>query len=229
MERGARAAGEGWLVTFGVQPTRGETGYGYIRCGKQLSTGVHRVDSFLEKPAAPLAAQLASDGRHYWNAGIFMFRVDAFLSALEAHAPDVLRSVQAAVRGGTREEGRFRPDARCFEAAPATSVDVAVMEKAGQVAVVPVTMEWSDLGSWDALYDAVDKDAQGSGTSGDVVAIGCRNSLIRSSGPLVAVIGVDDLIIVATADAVLVIPRGESQRVREAVAACRAVGREDVL
>ena len=229
VERGAPAAGDGWLVTFGVQPTRGETGYGYIRRGDELSAGVHRVERFVEKPAAGVAAQLASDGAHYWNAGIFMFRADAFLSALETYAPDVLRSVDAAVRRGTIEEGRFRPDARSFEDAPSISVDHAVMEKAGRVAVVPVSMQWSDLGSWDSLYEALDKDALGSGTSGDVVAIGCKNSLIRSSGPVVAAIGVEDLIIVATGDAVLVIPRGESQRVREAVEACRAADRHEVL
>lgn len=229
VDRAAPAAGDGWLVTFGIRPTSGETGYGYIRRGDRLSAELHRVERFLEKPKPRIAAQLACDGNHYWNAGIFMFRADAILAALETHAPDVLRSVQNSVALGKTGEGRFRPNGRAFQAAPSISVDHAIMEKAGQVAVVPVDMEWSDLGSWDALYEALEKDAEGNRTSDEVVAIRCRNSLIRSSGPVVAAIGVEGLIIVATSDAVLVVARGESQRVREAVEACRAADRHEVL
>jgi mannose-1-phosphate guanylyltransferase/mannose-1-phosphate guanylyltransferase/mannose-6-phosphate isomerase len=229
VERARSAAEAGWLVTFGVQPTRAETGYGYIRRSDELSSGAHRVERFVEKPEAAVAARLAADGEHYWNAGIFMFRADAFLSALETHAPDVLGAVRSSVELGSTGERRFRPDADAFEGARSISVDHAVMEKSGQVAVVPVDMGWSDLGSWDSLYEALVKDAEGNGASGDVMAIGCTNSLIRSSGPLVAAIGVEDLIIVATEDAVLVMPRGESQRVREAVEACRAADRPKLL
>ncbi len=216
-------------LTFGVRPTRAETGYGYIHRGDHLSPGVHRVQSFVEKPAAEIATQLAADGQHVWNAGIFMFRAEAFLSAMEKHAPDVLQAVRTSVWNGTAEEGRFRPEPSSFQTAPSISVDHAILEKADRVAVVPVSMEWSDVGSWDALYEAVDKDADGSGIAGDVVAIGCSGSLIQSSGPLVAAIGVEDLIIIATKDAILVTRRGESQRVREAVEACREQGREDLL
>ncbi|MDP9412585.1 MAG: mannose-1-phosphate guanylyltransferase/mannose-6-phosphate isomerase [Pseudomonadota bacterium] len=229
VQRAVPVAQSGWLVTFGVRPTRAETGYGYIHRGDHLSPGVHRVQSFVEKPAAEIATQLAADGQHVWNAGIFMFRAEAFLSAMEKHAPDVLQAVRTSVRNGTAGEGRFRPEPSSFQTAPSISVDHAILEKAERVAVVPVSMEWSDVGSWDALYEALEKDAYGSGTAGDVVAIGCNGSLIQSSGPLVAAIGVEDLIIVATEDAVLVMPRGESQRVREAVEACREQGREDLL
>jgi mannose-1-phosphate guanylyltransferase/mannose-1-phosphate guanylyltransferase/mannose-6-phosphate isomerase len=229
VQRARPSAEAGWLVTFGIQPTRAETGYGYIRRSNELSSGTHRVERFVEKPGAAVAAQLAADGQHYWNAGIFMFRADAFLSALETHAPDVLAAVRSSVELGSAREGRFRPDADAFEGAPSISIDHAVMEKSGQVAVVPVEMGWSDLGSWDSLYEALAKDGGGNGTSGDVLAIGCSNSLIRSSGPLVAAIGVEDLIIVATEDAVLVMPRGDSQRVREAVEACRAADRQKLL
>lgn len=226
---GVGAAECGWLVTFGIEPTKAETGYSYIRQGQALSAGVHQVERFLEKPSADVAAQLVSDGQHVWNAGIFMFKAGAYLNALGKHAPDVFLAVEASVRNGREGEGSFRPEQRSFERAPLISIDHAVMEQADRVAVVPASMQWSDVGSWDALYDALDKDAYGSGIAGDVVAIGCSGSLIQSSGPLVAAIGVEDLIIIATKDAVLVMPRGESQRVREVVEACRTADRDDLL
>ncbi len=227
--RGVGAAECGWLVTFGIEPTKAKTGYGYIRRGQPLSAGVHQVERFLEKPPADVAAQLVTDGEHVWNAGIFMFTAGAYLNALDKHAPDVFLAVEASVRNGSEGEGSFRPEPSSFQTAPSISIDHAVLEKAERVAVVPVSMEWSDVGSWDALYEALEKDAYGSGTAGDVVAIGCNGSLIQSSGPLVAAIRVEDLIIVATKNAVLVMPRGESPRVREAVEACRAGNRDDLL
>ncbi len=228
VERATPLANEGWLVTFGIEPERAETGYGYIRRGKSICTGVHQVRSFLEKPPAAVAAQLAADGQHYWNSGIFMFRADVFRSALNEHASDVFREVDASVRAGTRGDGFFRPERRSFEKTPAISVDHAIMEKADKAAVVPVSMQWSDIGSWDALYDFFEESLNGE-SSDKVIAIGCKDSLIQSSGPVVAAVGVENLFIIATADAVLVMPRGESQRVREDVEACRERKLTDLL
>jgi mannose-1-phosphate guanylyltransferase/mannose-1-phosphate guanylyltransferase/mannose-6-phosphate isomerase len=183
---------------------------------------VHRVVRFREKPDAATAAGFVADGRHLWNGGIFLFRRDAFLSALEAHSPDVLKAAQAAADGRLEHGRRIHPDAAAFAASPSISIDYAVMEKAARIAVAPVTMGWSDVGSWDAIYDEAERDGGGNALTGDVLAIDSSNCLIRSDGPTVAAIGVSDLVIVASKDAVLILPRGDTQRVREAVEALKA-------
>ncbi|HEX8532662.1 MAG TPA: sugar phosphate nucleotidyltransferase [Allosphingosinicella sp.] len=221
VEAALPAAGEGWLVTFGIRPERPETGYGYVELGEEIGPGLHRVARFREKPDAATALAYVTEGRHLWNGGIFLFRPDAFLSALEAHAPDVLAAARAAT-AERREEGRcIYPGAAAFAGSPSISVDYAVMEKAERIAVAPVSMDWSDLGSWDALYEAAAKDGDGNALAGEALAIGSGGCLIRSDGPVVAAVGVNDLVIVATKGAVLVLPRGQSQRVREAVDALK--------
>lgn len=219
------AAAEGWLVTFGITPERPETGYGYVERGEEIGPGLHRVARFREKPDAATALAYVTDGRHLWNGGIFLFRPDAFLDAMETHAPEVLAAAQEAM-AARRERGRcIHPDAAAFAASPSISVDYAVMEKAERIAVAPVAMGWSDLGSWDSLYEAAAKDSDGNALAGEALAIGSGGCLIRSDGPVVTAVGVNDLVIVATRDAVLVLPRGETQRVREAVEALKAKGR----
>jgi mannose-1-phosphate guanylyltransferase/mannose-1-phosphate guanylyltransferase/mannose-6-phosphate isomerase len=222
VEAALPVAEEGWLVTFGIEPERPETGYGYIERGEAIGEGVHRVVRFREKPDAATAAGFVADGRHLWNGGIFLFRRDAFLSALEAHSPDVLKAAQAAADGRLEHGRRIHPDAAAFAASPSISIDYAVMEKAARIAVAPVTMGWSDVGSWDAIYDEAERDGGGNALTGDVLAIDSSNCLIRSDGPTVAAIGVSDLVIVASKDAVLILPRGDTQRVREAVEALKA-------
>ena len=219
-------AEEGWLVTFGIAPDRAETGYGYIRRGEALAPGVERVDRFLEKPDAPTAAAFVADGRHLWNGGIFLFRAGALIDELERHAPDILAACRAAIAAGASDGIRISPDPEAFAQSPAISIDYAVMEKAERVAVVPVSMGWSDIGSWDALHDVGDKDPDGNLVAGDAVALDSGNCLIRSAGPTVVTVGVQDLIVIATADSVLIVPRGQSQRVREAVEALKALGKE---
>jgi mannose-1-phosphate guanylyltransferase/mannose-1-phosphate guanylyltransferase/mannose-6-phosphate isomerase len=221
VEAALPAAAEGWLVTFGIAPERPETGYGYIERGEEIGPGLHRVARFREKPDAATALAYATDGRHLWNGGIFLFRPDAFLDALGAHAPEVLAAARAAIEGRRAEGRRVYPDAAAFAASPSISVDYAVMEKAERIAVAPVAMGWSDLGSWDSLYEAAEKDSDGNALAGRALAIGSGGCLIRTDGPAVAVVGVNDLVIVATKDAVLVLPRGQTQRVREAVDALR--------
>ena len=219
------AADDGWLVTFGIHPTHPETGYGYIRRGGELMPGVFAAQGFVEKPDLETAKGYLASGDYSWNGGIFLFRADAYLQALATHAPDVLRAAQQAM-AGVDGSGRVHPDATAFSAAPSISIDYAVMEQAERVAVVPATMDWSDLGSWDALHQlAVETgavDADGNALSGDALAIDADNNLLRAEGTLIAAVGVDNLIVVATPDAVLVLPRGESQRVKEAVDALKA-------
>ena len=211
-------AGQDWLVTFGVRPDRPETGYGYIRRGEALGPGLFRAMRFVEKPDLATAETFLADGGYDWNAGIFLFRAGAFLEALATHASDIAAQVGAAMDRATREEGVVSPDATAFEAVRAQSIDRAVMEHADRIAVVPVDMQWSDVGSWQALFDASPKDGDSNALSGEVVALDSRGCLIRSDGPLVVAVGIEDLAVIATGDAVLIVPRDRAQRVQDAVA-----------
>ena len=214
---GLPLAEQGWLVTFGIRPEAPETGYGYIRRGEALAPGAFRAEAFVEKPDRVTAERYLSEGNYDWNAGIFLFRADAVIAALGAHAPDILEPVERSLAAASPEADRLRPEAGDFSQARAQSIDHAVMEKADRVAVVPVGMGWSDVGSWDALGDLGQPDSAGNVASGDAVLVDSRNCLVRSEGPVVVTIGAENLIVVATADAVLVVPRGQSQRVKEAV------------
>lgn len=216
----------GWIVTFGMKPDRAETGYGYIARGAALGEGVFAAAGFVEKPDAAAAQAFVTEGGHDWNGGIFLMRADTYLEALEAFAPDILKATAAAMAGAREERARLMPDAAAFAASPAQSIDYAVMEKAGKVAVAPASIGWSDIGSFDALHLASDKDADGNVVAGPGFAIDAHGCLIRSEGLLVAAVGVEDLVIIATADAVLVVPRNQSQRVREAVEALKERGKD---
>ena len=222
VESGAALARGGWLVTFGISADRPETGYGYIRRGEAIGGGAYRVERFTEKPDAATAASYLAEGGHDWNAGIFLFRADAFLDALTRFQPAVSEAVRAASFAATREGGRAIPDAEAFAMAPAESIDRGVMEKSDRVAVVPVAMGWSDVGSWEAVHALGPLDADGNAVSGDAVAVDSRNCLVRSDGPVVVALGVEDLVVVATERAVLVVPRGQTQRVKEAIEALEA-------
>jgi mannose-1-phosphate guanylyltransferase/mannose-1-phosphate guanylyltransferase/mannose-6-phosphate isomerase len=224
VRRALPLAEQGWLVTFGIVPHRAETGYGYIRQGDAIAAGVHRAESFVEKPDAATAETLLAGGDHFWNGGIFLFRADAYLVALGTHAPEVLHAARRAMANRTGSERLVYPDAEAFAAAPSISVDYAVMEKADAVAVVPVAMGWSDIGSWDALYEAGAADDGGNLLTGNVVARDSRGCLIRSDGPTIVTVGVKDLIVVASGDSILILPRGQSQRVKEALEAVAASG-----
>ncbi len=210
----------GWLVTFGITPNAPETGYGYIRIGEEISPGAHKVSRFVEKPDAATAAIMLASGDHVWNGGIFMFRADAFLRALAAHAPAMLAASQAAMDRAVQSGARVLPDLDSFAISPADSIDYAVMEKAERVAVVPVDMGWSDVGSWDALH-TLGADEDGDAHHGDVIALDTSNCLIRSDGIQIAAVGVADLIIVASGDRVLILPRGQSQHVKRVVQAIK--------
>ena len=206
-------AERGWLATFGITPDAPETGYGYIAMGEEAGPGVRRVERFVEKPDRATAEAMLTQGGYVWNGGIFLFRADAYLRALESFAPAMLAATRAAMEGAVRTGYHVHPDADAFAASPADSIDYAVMEKADRVAVVPVAMGWSDIGSWDALH------AIGAGHVGDVLAIDTENCLLRSDGIRIAAVGVKDLIVVASGDSVLIVPRGQSQDVKRIVQA----------
>lgn len=216
---------QGWLVTFGIAPDRPETGYGWIRMGEEVAAGVHAVARFVEKPPLDRAEAMLASGDHLWNGGIFLFRADMYLAALAAYAPGMLTAAQDAMAGARVEGGRIFPDADAFATSPSESIDYAVMEKAERVAVVPVSMRWSDLGSWDALHEISERDAQGNAHAGheggEVIAIDTRNCLVRSDGARIALVGVEDLIVVASGQDVLVLPRGRSQEVKKLIEAMK--------
>lgn len=210
---------DGWLVTFGIAPDAPETGYGWIQVGDQLAEGVHRVARFVEKPPRDRAEAMLAAGDHVWNGGIFLFRADMFLGALAAHAPAILTAAQTAMRLARREGVRVYPDAEAFGASPSDSIDYAVMERADRVAVVPVAMGWSDVGSWDALLAISPCDERGNHHRGEVLAIDTNNCLIRSDGVRISAVGVSDLIVVACGNDVMIVPRGRSQDVKKLIEA----------
>ena len=210
----------GWLATFGITPDAPETGYGYIQTGEDVAPGAHRVDRFVEKPDAATARAMLAQGGYVWNGGIFLFRADAYLRALGEFAPAMLEASRAAMESAVRDGRRILPDADAFAASPADSIDYAVMEKAERVAVVPVSMGWSDIGSWDALH-ALNADAEGNAHSGDIIALDTANCLLSSDGIRIAAVGISDLIVVASGDSVLIMPRGQSQSVKRVVLALK--------
>lgn len=222
-------AREGWIVTFGMAPDRPETGYGYIRRGAAIGDGVFAAERFVEKPDAETAVRYLADGGYDWNGGIFLLRADVAIEGLRTHAPEILAAAREAFDRAARDGVRIVPEAAAFRAAPSQSIDYALMEKAGKVAVMPVSIGWSDIGSWDALHDRLPHDEDGNAIAGDVVALDARGCLIRSDGPVIAAIGVNDLVIVATADAVLVVPRDQAQRVKEIVDALGKDGRGSLI
>lgn len=215
---------QGWLATFGITPDGPETGYGYIKRGEALADGVARVDSFVEKPDRETAEAYLATGRYSWNGGIFLFGAGAYLDALDRHAPDMLARVRESMEKAAQDGSRIFPERHAFAASPSQAVDYAVMEKADKVAVAPVEMGWSDVGSWDALHAISDQDDHGNARHGEVFAIDTKACMIRSEGPVVAAVGVKDLIVIATPDAVLIMPRGASQEVKRAVEALKKDG-----
>ena len=222
IEAGRAAAEAGDIVTFGIEPDRPATGYGYIAAhaedGGAERSGVRRVDRFIEKPEAAHAQALLDAGDHYWNAGIFLARASTWIDAMERHVPDMLVAARASLDAAAREGGTIRPDSEEFARSPSQSIDYAVMEKEEAISVVPVSMGWSDIGSWQSLFDAATRDHGDNSVGAGHVAFDSAGTLIRSSGPRVAAIGVEGLVIIATPEAVLVVPREHSQRVREAAA-----------
>lgn len=206
---------DGWLATYGIKPTEPETGYGYIQSGSAVGAGVHAVKRFVEKPEIESAAAMIKAGDHFWNGGIFLFRADIYLNAVEAHAPEIDVAVRNAMSKAQRVGNLIHPEATSFASCPTNSIDYAIMEKAPKVAVVPVSMGWSDVGSWDALYEVGDKGADGNVLSGSVRINESHGNLIHTNGIRVSVHGVEDLLIIANGNEVVIMPRGASQKVTD--------------
>jgi mannose-1-phosphate guanylyltransferase/mannose-6-phosphate isomerase len=212
VEAATRLAEQGLLTTFGVVPTRAETGFGYIERGDPLPGGF-AVRRFVEKPEAAAAERFLSTGNYLWNSGMFMFRASAFLSELSIRAPSVLEAARRAVSDAT-SDGRIMRLGKAFEAAPSISIDHAVMEKTESAAVVPLSAGWNDIGSFQALWEASKRDDAGNALSGDVVISEVRGSLVRSEDRLVVVVGLEGVVVIDTPDALLVIARERAQDVK---------------
>ena len=222
-------AESGALVTFGVHPVRPETGYGYIRAGLPTGpgTGACRVDRFVEKPDARTAAAWIEDGRYFWNSGMFVFGAGRYMHELGVHAPEVRDAVAAAHREAVEDLGFVRLDMASFTESPAISVDHAVMERTAGAVMVPLDAGWSDIGSWATLAELGESDEAGNVVQGDVLLERTRNTYVRGGDRLVATVGVEDLVIADTADAVLVAGKGAAEDVRKVVAALESAGREE--
>lgn len=223
------AARAGHLVTFGIAPSAPETGYGYIQQGARLSDidGCFAVARFVEKPDLATAQGYLTDGGYAWNSGMFLFSARSFLEELACHRADMDRLCRMAIAKRTQDLDFIRPDGETFEAIAGDSIDYAVMEPTSRAAMVPVDMGWNDVGSWTALWDIGTRDTQDNVTIGDVLLQDSTRSYVRSDGPLVAAVGIEDTIVVATGDAVLVTRRDMAQKVKDIVAALKQSGREE--
>lgn len=212
-------AGQGGLVTFGIQPSAPETGYGYIRLGEPLAdcSGAYKVGRFVEKPDLETAAGYLASGDYFWNSGMFLFKPEVYLAELARLQPQMLELIRKAFEGSYRDLDFCRLEEQAFADCPSNSIDYAVMEHTNLAAVVPVDIGWNDVGSWTALWEVQGRDADGNSLRGDVFVEGVQNSLIRAESRIVAAIGVKDLIIVETSDAVLVAHKDCAQEVKKVV------------
>ncbi|MGD0141580.1 MAG: mannose-1-phosphate guanylyltransferase/mannose-6-phosphate isomerase [Rhizomicrobium sp.] len=223
------AARGGALVTFGVTPDGPETGYGYVQRGPALADapGAFRVARFVEKPDRQTAETYLAAGDYFWNSGMFLFSAATLLQEMAQLQPEILDACRKAVVKGRRDADFFRLDETEFLASPANSLDYALMEHTTHAAIVPVDMGWSDVGSWGSLWDIADKSDDNNVVRGDVLLTHVRNCYLRSDGPLVAAVGVEDLVVVATNDAVLVTRRDAAQDVKKIVDELERQGRSE--
>jgi mannose-1-phosphate guanylyltransferase/mannose-6-phosphate isomerase len=230
VDRAQTLARDGMLVTFGVQPTHPSTEYGYIKRGAGLGgEGCFRVDRFVEKPDAATAQSYLDSGDHAWNSGMFVFPVRPFLAELEAFNPDIVAACRKAAAGRGADLDFIRLDAAAFAESPTDSIDYAVMEKTGKAAVVTADFRWNDVGAWNALWDLAEKDGDGNALIGDVVAEDVAGCYLRNEdGGLVAALGLRDLCVVATGDAVFVAPRARASEVKALVERLAGAGRGEI-
>jgi len=226
VEIAAAAARDGAIATFGIKAKTPEIGYGYIQRGEAMALkGAWRVKRFVEKPDRADAQTYVDAGDYFWNGGIFVFRAATYLEELARFEPVIAAQCREAVARGRRDLDFFRLDEEAFAASPSKSIDYAVMEHTAHAVVVPVDMGWSDVGSWQSLWEIAERDGSGNAQDGDVVALNVRNSYLRSEGPLLAAVGVEDVVVVATQDAVLVTRRDATQDVKKVVEEIERSGR----
>jgi len=229
----------GSLVIFGVVPSGPETGYGYIRAGAEETPDsggdkaggrpCYSVDSFVEKPDRQTALRFLKEGGYFWNSGMFLFRASRYLEELEKFQPAMVRACRKAVDGKTRDFDFIRLDAAAFQASPADSIDYAVMEKSAAVVMVPLEVGWNDVGSWAAMLEVSQPDSEGNICLGDVLARSSRDCYLRAESRLLTALGVENLIVVETADAVLVADRGRGQDVKAIVEELKRRGRNEAV
>jgi len=217
VDRAIPLARQGRLMTFGVVPDSPETGYGYIKCGSALDTNLYDLERFVEKPDVATAQAYLDSGSYLWNSGMFLLRAGTYLEQLGEHAPEILAFCQQAMAGASSDMDFVRPDAKAFDQCPSDSIDYAVMEKTEAGGVVSLDCGWSDVGAWSALWDVAQRDSDGNACKGDVMLDNCRDSYFRSDSRLVAATGVNNLVVVETADAVLVADRARVQDVKRIV------------
>ena len=231
VERAITLVGQGALATFGIVPKTPETGYGYIRRGEQVANcgECFKVARFVEKPDLETARGFLAEGGYYWNSGMFMFQADRYLAELQQHAPAIAASASQAMKSAYRDLDFCRLDETSFSACPSDSIDYAVMEHTRDAAVVPADIGWNDVGSWSALWEVQAKDGQGNAQRGDVYLDGVKNSLVRAESRIVAVVGVEDLVVVETQDAVLVAHKDQVQRVKQVVDHLKSKARTEHL
>ena len=224
---GSELADQGYLVTFGTVADKPETGYGYIRRGSEISAGMYQVSSFVEKPDLATAESYLAAGDYYWNSGIFLMRADRWLEEIGSRRPDILAACQQAMASAKRDSDFVRLGKDAFLACPSDSIDYAVMEKTDRAAVVPLEAGWSDVGSWSSIWEVSERDAQGNVTKGDVLIHDVKNSLFMAENRCIAAVGVEDVVVVETADAVLVTCKDNCQDVKEIVSKLKDGGREE--
>ncbi len=222
VEAAAIFARDGAIVTFGVTPDRPETGYGYIKQGRDGT-----VEAFVEKPAAELARRYVESGEYLWNSGLFMMRADVWIEEIGLFAPGIMKACQGACDRGQQDETFFRLDVEAFRACPSDSIDYAVMEKTSRARVCRLDARWSDIGAWSSLWQQASRDSNDNLLQGDVVARDSHGSLVLAQSRLVAAIGLEDMVVVETADAVLVAPKNRVQEVKELVQTLARDGRKE--
>lgn len=216
----------GKLVTFGILPTEPHTGYGYIETSVSIADA-YEVSSFKEKPDADTAAEYFTDGGYYWNSGMFLFKASKFLAELKAHRPDIYDACERAFDNVSSDLDFVRVERKAFEACPDDSIDYAVMEKTRDAVVIPMDAGWNDIGSWSSLWDVAEKDEAGNATAGDVMVVDATNSLVRTDGKLVALMGLDDVVVISTKDATLVAHRDRAQDAKLFLSDLKDAGRPE--
>ena len=232
MSQAVAAADKGHLVTFGIEPDRAETGYGYIEKGEAIAgaANAHHVAEFVEKPDLPTAESYLASGKHLWNSGMFVMPVAVLLAEMRRLCPEIVAAVEAALAGAEPDLDFQRLETNAFSACPSDSIDYAVMERTDQAAVVPANFGWNDVGAWHALCDLAEKTDEGNAILGDVVARDSSGCYLRSEdGRLVAAIGLTDMILISTADAVMAVPRDRAGEVKDLVEQLEADDRSEVV